>query len=480
MVALAATGEQGVASGAEFGGRLTKRATRKKNIRAMKNGKRPKLPRGLRWKADSPFIWFSWRDARGKQHQRNTETADPAKALGIKLDFLANKQEEIEEIKTQVEDMGRLPLSRVAELYFAWKAASSAALTIGRERRIFEPVRKFFGTQLPVKAIKLPMLQQYQQERRQHVSTTMKQPVTARSVNYELQLLRNILKFANCWAGDLALGYKPLRQVKSRIGKCAAKEQVMKLIETAKGNEYWQLAMWCAAVAIGTGCRGGEIRRLQLGDIDLKGGKLVIRREIAKNRKQREPRLMALAEWGLRHLLERAYALGASEPQHYLLPMQRMQSRYYRKGEDPKWELNRPMLSWARAWRKLVAACGMAGFRFHDLRHTFRTWGAEAGVPLEVMMAQLGHMDRETSLEYVHIQQRAFERAKQLIESEQEDILATARRPAPQTEDSRQRSQGGESGQSCQAAATPAHHRPDHHRPEKFAGLPQLPALTGR
>ena len=73
-----------------------------------------------------------------------------------------------------------------------------------------------------------------------------------------------------------------------------------------------------------------------------------------------------------------------------------------------------------------MEACGMQGFRFHDLRHTFRTLGAEAGVPLEVMMAQLGHMDRETSLEYVHIQQRALERAKQLIESEQEDILATA------------------------------------------------------
>jgi integrase len=287
-------------------------------------------------------------------------------------------------------------------------------------------VRKFFGSQLQVKAIKLSMIQQYQQRRRQHVSKTMKQPVTARSVNYEMQLLRNMLTFAHCWTGDLAAGYKPLRQVKSRIGKCAAKEQVMKIIETAKANEYWQVAMWCAAVAIGTGCRGGEIRRLQLGDIDLQNGKLVIRREIAKNRKQREPRLMALAQWGLRHLLERAHALGATEPRHFLLPLQRMQSRYYHKGADSKWDVNRPMFSWTRSWRKLVAKCGMVGFRFQDLRHTFRTWGAEAGVPLEVMMAQLGHMDRETSLEYVHIQQRALERAQQVIESEQKEILATA------------------------------------------------------
>lgn len=397
----------------------------------MKHRSRPKLPRGLRWKIDSPFIWFSWRDARGKQHQKNTETTDPAKALGTKLDFLASAQQEIEEIKTQSEDMSRLPLSRIAELYFEWKAAGSSAGTIERERRIFNPVRKFFGSQLPAKAIKLPMIQQYQQQRRQHVSKTMRQPVSARSVNYELHLLRNMLKFAHCWTGDLATGYKPLRHVKSRVGKCAAKEQVMKIIETAKTNEYWQVAMWCAAVAIGTGCRGGEIRRLQIGDIDLENGRLVIRREIAKNRKRREPRLMALAQWGLRHLVERAHALGASEPQHYLLPLQRMQSRYYKKGRDAKWDVNRPMFSWTRSWRKLVIECGMPGFRFHDLRHTFRTWGAEAGVPLEVMMAQLGHMDRETSLDYVHIQQRALERAQQLIESQQKEILATAKRRKP-------------------------------------------------
>jgi hypothetical protein len=74
-----------------------------------------------------------------------------------------------------------------------------------------------------------------------------------------------------------------------------------------------------------------------------------------------------------------------------------------------------------------MAACSMPGFRFHDLRHTFRTQGAEAGVPLEVMMAQLGHMDRETSLEYVHIQQHALQRAQELIEREQAEVLRAAK-----------------------------------------------------
>jgi integrase len=95
---------------------------------------------------------------------------------------------------------------------------------------------------------------------------------------------------------------------------------MIKIINTARKNEYWQLAMWCAAVAAGTGFRSGEIRKLQLKDISLVEGRIRVVREIAKSRKERQPRLMALAEWGLGKLLLRAHALGATEPQHYLLP----------------------------------------------------------------------------------------------------------------------------------------------------------------
>ena len=73
----------------------------------------------------------------------------------------------------------------------------------------------------------------------------------------------------------------------------------------------------------------------------------------------------------------------------------------------------------------------MAGFRFHDLRHTFRTLGAQAGVPLEVMMAQVGHMDRETSLEYVHIQTDALREAQRLIERRQTKVTRAARQARP-------------------------------------------------
>ena len=75
--------------------------------------------------------------------------------------------------------------------------------------------------------------------------------------------------------------------------------------------------------------------------------------------------------------------------------------------------------------------CGMAGFRFHDLRHTFRTLGAHAGVPLEVMMAQVGHMDRETSLAYVHIQTDALKSAQRSIEGQQKNLMKAVRKVRP-------------------------------------------------
>jgi integrase len=395
--------------------------------------KRAKLPRGLRWHPKSQFIWFTWYDAQGKQHKKSTETSDPAKALDFKLRFLegqeTSKADEVEPV-----DLTKEPLERVAEFYFGWKLANNSPETVARERRMFKNVLKFFGPQTPVKYIRLPKIRQYQKQRRKQISATMKQVVTARTVNYEIQLLKGAMSYADCWSDNLAARYQPLREVKSRAGKTATTDQLVKMIDTAMKNDYWQVALWCAAVAVGSGCRGGEVRKLQLRDIRPSECKICVVREIAKTRKERQPRMMALAEWGMRNLLLRAQALGATEPQHYLLPLDLCKSKHA-KDKETKFDVNRPMASWVKSWRKLMEACGMRGFRFHDLRHTFRTQGAEAGVPLEVMMAQLGHMDRETSLDYVHIQQRALERAKQLIESEQAVILASTQGKLPDRPD---------------------------------------------
>jgi hypothetical protein len=109
--------------------------------------KRAKLPRGLHWDGRSPFIFFNWRDALGKQHHQSTGKTDPQEALLFKLKFLADREEKSEETEADAaEDLGRLPLSKVSEMYFGWKTAKSSSATVERERRIFKPVLTWLGS----------------------------------------------------------------------------------------------------------------------------------------------------------------------------------------------------------------------------------------------------------------------------------------------------------------------------------------------
>lgn len=111
----------------------------------MKNNKRSRLPRGLRWKSDSSYIWFSWRDSRGKQHQQSTETNDPITAFAYRAHFMERRKQDREEIKSPAAEMGKMPLKRVAELYFNWKTANSSAATVARECSAVEPLDLRFG-----------------------------------------------------------------------------------------------------------------------------------------------------------------------------------------------------------------------------------------------------------------------------------------------------------------------------------------------
>src|SRR2546425_592463 len=90
--------------------------------------------------------------------------------------------------------MGKWSLKKAAEEYFNWKMANSSEATVAREKRIFKPVEKF---SLPTFVnANARHIREYQKQRRKHVSPTKRQPVTGRTKNYELFLLRCILTYA--------------------------------------------------------------------------------------------------------------------------------------------------------------------------------------------------------------------------------------------------------------------------------------------
>lgn len=76
---------------------------------------------------------FNWRDAPGNQHHKSTGTNDPQEALRFKLDFLAKREGKVEEIEADTQNLSKLPLSKVSEMYFGWRSAKCSAATIERE-----------------------------------------------------------------------------------------------------------------------------------------------------------------------------------------------------------------------------------------------------------------------------------------------------------------------------------------------------------
>jgi integrase len=54
-----------------------------------------------------------------------------------------------------------------------------------------------------------------------------------------------------------------------------------------------------------------------------------------------------------------------------------------------------------RRYRRALKAAGVApGHRFHDLRHTFGTVMAAAGVPMRTLQEWMGHRDLATTQRY--------------------------------------------------------------------------------
>jgi len=56
-----------------------------------------------------------------------------------------------------------------------------------------------------------------------------------------------------------------------------------------------------------------------------------------------------------------------------------------------------------------VARAGLRPIRFHDLRHTFGTQAAAAGVPLRTLQEWMGHRDYRTTLIYADYAPRTYE-----------------------------------------------------------------------
>ncbi len=145
----------------------------------------------------------------------------------------------------------------------------------------------------------------------------------------------------------------------------------------------------------GDGSADQRVSGLQVGDVDLRRGLLIVRRQtysgrgglVTKETRGRRRRSIPIID-PLRPTLERLMAGRPADAQLLLGP---------RGGV-----ITTATLRDATRWDDLVVDLGLAGLVRHGLRHTALTWMADAGIELHLLQRVAGHQDPAVTSRYLH------------------------------------------------------------------------------
>ena len=146
-------------------------------------------------------------------------------------------------------------------------------------------------------------------------------------------------------------------------------------------------------LSLNTGARRGELFDLTWQDVDLNNKVLTVVGKTAKSRQTRHIPLNREAVATLTEWKKQGEAIG------YVFPG--------RVGE----RLDNVRKSWAG----VMKAAKVAGFTWHDMRHTFASRLVMARVPLNTVRELLGHADIKMTLRYAHLAPDSKAAAVELI-----------------------------------------------------------------
>lgn len=237
-------------------------------------------------------------------------------------------------------------------------------------------------------------------------------PASPRKANYELSLLKNIIKKARLSLEDIEDEYEEFLVDESEVILALTQEERRRWLDVSSLKPEWNIVHWYSQLAFETSMGTNEMRSLRLGDVNMNHQTVTVPPHGSKNRYRSRtiPLISGEACWACEQLILRAKDLGASSPLHYLFPFRRMPHPY---------EPGRPMSSSGirKPWDEVRAKSGLKSFTPYHTRHTALTHWAEGGMRIEEMMALAGHVSMKMTRHYARIGEGALRRAAEAARS---------------------------------------------------------------
>ncbi|HLM97788.1 MAG TPA: site-specific integrase [Bryobacteraceae bacterium] len=225
-----------------------------------------------------------------------------------------------------------------------------------------------------------------------------------RTINLEIEILAAAL--GHTWK-TLWPRVKKLAENRD-VGRALERDEERAILETAARNQSRLIYPFLFTLAW-TGLRSDEARVLRWSQVDFTGaGEITVgdsKTDAGKGR--RIPMSANLRAALSQHAAWCAQKLGPLQPCWYVFP------HCNRLAPD---DALRPVTSLKTAWRS-VRKAAKVNCRLHDLRHSFCTKMAEAGVPEGTMLDIMGHMSTAMLRRYSHIRSQARREAMDALES---------------------------------------------------------------
>ena len=332
--------------------------------------------------------WHTHFFSNGQRVRQSLDTSDWREAQAKEKELIAQATQG--NIAASHQGFAKLPFSQAATSYFNGRKLELSASSQKKERQLLVKPRDFFQEKCLTKITAEDVLRFREWRSESGVGPAI--------INMEVGVIRRMLKRARRWH-QLGADIRPLKEPRS-IGRALSYEEKLRLVRAAGQNEEWQRAQAAMSLALCTTMRGCEIKRLQWRDIDFLNRAILVR----TSKTDAGERLIPMNEETLEtvmRLRERAKGFKGTEPEHYVFPA-------CEHGHvDPK----RNQTSFRTAWRRLTKAAGLAGLRFHDLRHHAITELAESQVSDQTIMAIAGHVSQKMLARYSHVRSEARRQA---------------------------------------------------------------------